>query len=158
VASTVSYETAWETFESEKKTNSLQPLAKDFYSSAIKYLSSSLASETEKSNMAKILIDLFEKRKQKILAYIAYGKQLPSDVPSEELDFYERITKIAKNEKLNITNDENKILLRVLKDIPEIVLPSGSKIGPLSKDEIIRVDSINEDVKFLLDHTICEKV
>ncbi|MEM0201963.1 MAG: hypothetical protein QXR73_02200 [Candidatus Micrarchaeaceae archaeon] len=155
---TLSYDYIWKICQEEKQTNVLLPISRDFYDSAVKLINNSATGENEKANLTKILLDLFERRKQKILLYIAYGKQLPTQIDNRELAFCDSIMKTVKAEKLNISEDKhNKVLLRILKDIPEIILPSGNKAGPLVKDEVIEVETINEDVKFLISNAICEK-
>ncbi|MGC8651905.1 MAG: hypothetical protein ACP5UH_01480 [Candidatus Micrarchaeia archaeon] len=158
----IDYDYLWKLLQEEKQTNALLPIAKDFYSSATKLISGNrhdaTQDNTEKANVAKILLDLFERRKQKILLYIAYGKQLPAQVDSHETEFYDALIKIVKAEKLAIEDKHNKVVLRAVKDIPEIILPSGSKIGPLAKGDVVEADSINDDMNFLLNNAICEKL
>ncbi|MGC8669900.1 MAG: hypothetical protein ACP5TL_01975 [Candidatus Micrarchaeia archaeon] len=154
-----SYSEIWKMAQDEKKTNILLPVPKDFYKSVIKTINEEIKNDLEKANATKTILDMFERRKQKILVYVAYNKPLPNSVDDTELSFYETIKKEAKAEKLNISKDDhNKVVLKVCKDIPEIILPSGNKIGPLTKDKIIEVESIDEDAIFLLNNSICEKI
>jgi len=159
----IDYSYLWKLLQEEKQTNVLLPIAKDFYSSATKLMQRSSTgndqADNEKTNVAKILLELFERRKQKIMLYIAYDRQLPQQVDAQEMEFYNSMIKIVKAERLDLTEDKHaKIVLKVVKDIPEIMLPSGSKIGPLEKGGIIEVESLNEDMNFLLNNTICEKI
>jgi len=159
LSETLNYDYVWKLYQEEKQTNVLLPIAKDFYSSIIKLINTSAAMESEKANLTKLLLDLFERRKQKIMVYVAYNKPMPGQIDEQELAFYDSLAKITKAEKLNISEGKhNKVLLKILKDIPQIILPSGNKIGPLTKDEVMEVETINDDIKFLLNNTICEKI
>ncbi|MGC9190649.1 MAG: hypothetical protein ACP5FR_01925 [Candidatus Micrarchaeia archaeon] len=133
-------------------------MPKSFYNSLIEYINTK-ASGVEKINGTKMLADLFEERKQKMLLLIAYKKQLPDTIDEHELNFYNSIVEIISNTKLNFGAEQQKgKLLKVVNEIPEIILPSGKKIGPLKKDEIINSENISEDVNFLLSSGVCERL
>lgn len=163
----ITYEYLWELVQREKQTNQLQPISKTFYKDALLFLnpaneSTGQSDRNLKENGLKLLNDLFEKRKQKILIYIAYNKSLPQPTSNLEADFYNRVSEIAIANKIDsaeIANRLSKTSLRSLKDIPEIVLPSGAKIGPFIKNQTIELKDPNDlDVEFLVNNTICEKV
>jgi len=64
----------------------------------------------------------------------------------------------VKSEKIDILqHGRNTRVLRSMKDIPEIVLPSGNRIGPLKKDQIIEKLS-EQDTNYLTENTICEQI
>ena len=88
------------------------------------------------------------------MVYVAYGKQLPQPAPAEEARFYENLQKLFSNETLN-TKSTNKPSLHAIRDIPEIFLPSGNKIGPVSKSGIVEVAS-EEDTEYLVSNKLCE--
>jgi hypothetical protein len=43
-------------------------------------------------------------------------------------------------------------------DIPEIMLPSGGKLGPLKKDQRLDMKFSEADLDFLLSNAICANV
>jgi hypothetical protein len=158
----ITYDYLWEVYQKEKQTNQLLPISKTFYEDAQTFIDKLTASNetgaNTKTNSINILNNLFEKRRQKILIYIAYGKALPQPVSSLEQDFCDRVNDVLKVNKLDGTNIKtaDKVLLRSLKDMPEVILPSGSKAGPFKKNQTIELGSNEGDIKFLLDNAICE--
>jgi hypothetical protein len=152
------YNYLWETYQKEKQTKQLLPLPKSFYDLLISYINTK-ATGVEKINGTKMLVDLFEERKQKILLIIAYKKQLLDTIDEHELNFYNSIVEIISSTKLNFGSEQQKQeMLKVINEIPEIILPSGKKIGPLKKDEIINAENISDDVNFLLSNGVCERL
>jgi hypothetical protein len=47
-------------------------------------------------------------------------------------------------------------LLRSITDIPEIILPSGRKLGPLKKNEVLDIQDSAADTTYLISNAICE--
>ncbi|MEM3227901.1 MAG: hypothetical protein QXK65_03070 [Candidatus Micrarchaeaceae archaeon] len=154
------YESLWQAAYKEKKSNELQILPKTFYRDMWDYIKSLKGTSEDPeitSNASKLLEELFERRKQKILIYVAYNKLLPQPVIDSEQKFYESILEKYKSEKLEQTVAASKLIeerLNVIKDIPEILLPSGKKIGPLKKGESIFAEN-EEDKEFLKTAEIC---
>ncbi len=101
-----------------------------------------------------MLYNIYKKRKQKILIYLAYNKQVPQPMPVIEQNYYEKLLVIINSEKLNLEETDNKNLL-ALQSIPKIILPSGNEIGPLEKDQFIFAEN-EEDKKFLINNNICK--
>ena len=158
MADDMSYDYVWRLFQKEKQTNQLLQVNRNFYDDVAEYLKLSESNEQQKTNIEKILVGLFEKRRQKILLYAAYNKLLPQPTSEREQEFYKEIVQIS--EKYNIAfskvrNRSNK-LLRSINDIPEIILPSGKKFGPYKKGEIIEVQGADVDGEYLLKNSICE--
>lgn len=153
----ISYDYIWNLFQKEKQTNQLLQLNKTFYSDITDFLQKATLTEPQKTNLEKILIGLFEKRKQKIFLYLAYNKPLPTQLDNSEMDFYNDLLaltgkfKIDPNQKIK----SNK-MLRSLTDIPEIILPSGRKLGPLKKNEILDIQDSTADMTYLINNAICE--
>ncbi len=157
------YESLCQAVYKEKKSNELQLITKTFYSDIETYIND-LKDGTEpapaetKQNASKLLEELFEKRKQKILIYIAHNKSLPQSVPAIEQKFFELVSEDYRK----ITLDGYKSVaqqgitnLYVNKDIPEILLPSGRKIGPYKTGDIIGMENA-EDINFLKSTAICK--
>ncbi len=141
----------------ESKTNEIQPLPKDFYKMADEYVTRLKQEENTEKNekqtesVRHVVLNLKAKRRQKILLYLAYGKKMPEKVPEEEETFFSKIKKImAQDEEFAKTTK-----LRITADIPEIVTPTGKKIGPYNKNQTVNVDD-EEDADFLVKNKIGE--
>jgi hypothetical protein len=107
--------------------------------------------------MEKITLNLFEKRKQKIFLYLAYNKQPPPQLDGSETEFYNQLLDLTGRYRLDQGQKiKSNKLLRSITDIPEIVLPSGRKLGPLKKNEILDMQDSADDVKYLIGNAICE--
>ena len=153
----ISYDYIWNLFQKEKQTNQLLQLGKTFYSEIIEYIGKSSMTEPQRANMEKILVGLFERRKQKIFMYLAHNKPLPQPIDGFETEFYGQLLSLSGNYKMdpNQKIKSNK-LLRSITDIPEIILPSGKKLGPLKKNEILDMQDSPADVTYLISNAICE--
>ncbi len=103
-----------------------------------------------------MLTNIYERRKQKILIYLAYNQVLPQPAPSVELQLYNKLSDIIKKETLEAFADTAHELL-VLQGIPKVVLPSGKEIGPLEKEQVIHIGD-ESDENFLLNNSICKKL
>lgn len=160
-----SYEVLWQTYQKEKRSNELQLVPKTFYDDMRAFMkamaeSSAQTDETriQKDNASRLLNGIFERRKQKILVYAAYGKPLPGPVPQREAELYEDATKLMKAETLGFAKEgETDQRLRSMQAIPEIILPSGGKIGPFEKDQVIEIKDKN-DRDFLVNSKICREM
>lgn len=153
------YNVLWQAFQNEKKTNELQHLPKNFYTDVIGFINNynpnQIIGNTPniKENAIRLVTGLYDKRKQKIMLYVAYGKQISQNQIKEEMEFYNNLVSLNKSSKINFTKN-NDHSLKVLNDIPEIILPSNSKIGPLSKNQIISIRDA-DDKEFLITNSIC---
>lgn len=78
-------------------------------------------------------------------------------IPTPELNLYNKITTTVREagKTQERPTDEKPTTLSALQNIPEIFLPSGNKIGPLTKQERIRVTD-RKDATFLVDNMLCE--
>ncbi len=160
------YEILWQVTQKEKQTNELQLLPKTFYNDVddfIRSFDNKELSEEDiglKKNTMRLLNDLHERRKQKILIYVAYKKQMPQPAILSEQDFYKKLSQVASENKIDFaaTQKPNTFLLKSLQSIPEIILPSGRKVGPLEKGQIIELGGNGEDADFLINNTICQKM
>ena len=160
----ISYDYLWQAYQKERQTNQLLLVPRTFYEDALEFINKTKAIKDQDStvadNAARILNDFYEKRKQKILIYIAYNRQLPQPISNSELEFYNKMLQVVKSERLDLikqTKVTNIHTLKSIKDLPEIILPSGSKLGPLKIDQII--ETVNEqDRSYLIENTICEQI
>jgi len=157
------YNELWRIVQKEKQSNDLQILQKSIYSEILDYINSfkntNLSEESEiiKKNTIKLLDELYEKRKQKILIYVAYKKPIPQPTIKLEEDFYNKIIEIISKDKILDLLNNNKTLLKISKELNvEIRLPSGKLIGPLIKDSFLEVEN-KEDIDYLLNNSICIK-
>ncbi len=158
----ISYNYLWQAYQKEKQTNQLLLIPKTFYQDTLEHINKTKTDTNTNpimmENTIKLLNEFFEKRKQKILIYVAYNKQLPKPTADNEFEFYNKILQITKSETLELSKEVKKAThtLKSMKDIPEIILPSGSKIGPLEKDQIIDIAG-EQDKNYLIENTICEQ-
>ena len=139
------------------------PIPKTFYEDAEIFISNNTKTTDEantKTNAATILNNILDKRVQKILIYIAYNKTLPQPISNLEQEFCDKVLEVLKANKLKGINikTQNKILLKSLNDMPEVILPSGNKAGPFKKGEVIEISNQDKDISFLLDNAICERL
>ncbi len=99
-----------------------------------------------------MLLNLKERRKQKLLTYIAYGKILPVVIPEEEEALYEEIRAV-----LDKSAEPGVSKMRVVSSIPEVLTAEGRKIGPYKQGEIIEIGN-SRDVEFMIKNKIAEPV
>jgi hypothetical protein len=164
MTTTITYDYLWETYQKEKQTNQLLPISRTFYTDALFYINGlnakGEAESATKTNSINILNSIFEKRRQKILIYIAYGKSLPQPISNMEQELCNKVQDILKVNKLDGTNIKltDKVSLRSLKDMQEVILPSGNKAGPFKKDQVMELGNQESDIAFLLSNDICERL
>jgi hypothetical protein len=161
---TITYDLLWQILQREKQTNEIQIVPKTFYREIADMIKTLEKDKTEdagqtKANAVKLSNDLYERRKQKILVYVAYGRALPQQLPQEEANFYNKIADSFKANQFTyyLSNESRKAMLESLYDIPEMLLPSGNKIGPLTKAQTVSVES-SEDAIFLVNNALCKKI
>ncbi|MDE1855051.1 MAG: hypothetical protein KGH57_01890 [Candidatus Micrarchaeota archaeon] len=156
---TVSAEFLFSVLQQEKATGELQQLQQDFYIQADKYVASlsgkhrSEEDERQAENTKRMLASLLEKRKQKILLYIAYNKPLPASVPVEEEKLFNDIRGVLTKDD-SITKISK---MRITSDIPEVFTTEGRKIGPFRQGEVVEVSDSN-DIEFIIKNKIGEIV
>ncbi len=159
------YDLLWQITQKEKQTSEIQQLPKTFYDDINTFINSfnnkelTESDQSIKKNTTRMIMELFEKRKQKILIYSAYKKPLPQPAVPSEQEFYNKISETIKTTKLpNSDETKQKQTLKSLQAIPEIILPSGKKIGPLNKDQLLEMTDKNEDAEFLINNSLCVPV
>lgn len=145
--------------QQEKATGELQQLQHDFYSMVNTFVTTLAAqTETEETskrleNTKKMLTLLKERRKQKLLLYMAYNKPLPASVPEEEEDLYNEIYQV-----LHKSNSNGRISrLKITSDVPEVLTTQGRRIGPFKQGEVVEVAD-SSDVEFIVKNKIGEIV
>ncbi len=153
------YDLLWQVWQKEKVSNELQDVSKEFYDDVIDFLASVTGddehSKTTKENTVKLIYNIFELRKKKVLLYIAYKKPMPQSIPKLDMSLYNQISDIYNKTELKLDSDRNNFI--ALQQIPKIILPSGTQVGPLSKDDIISIKD-EDDKNFLLKNNICKKI
>ena len=158
---TVTYDYLWQAYQKEKQTNQLQLVNKTFYEDVGEYIRKLKETNNQKlyENTTSLLNSFYEKRKQKILMYVAYGKPLPQPISTRETELYNRIVRAVNSEaKEEKAAEQNKTsTLKSKRSIPEILLPSGNKIGPLSEGEKLSIEN-GQDMAYLIENSICEKI
>ena len=151
MAEILTTEEIFKKLQEEKRTGELMPLPKEFYIEAGAVEKQDGKSEAEKGNTTKLINSLRERRRQKLLVYIAYNKPLPSLVPQEEEDLYREIERIIN--KGNSHSRNTKIKMNA--SLPQVITPKGNKLGPYKQNEIIEV-SDSSDVEFLINNKLGE--
>lgn len=152
----ITYDYIWQVYQKEKQTNELSAIPKTFYVDAEIFIKNIKEEESENiiTNTQKIANLIFEKRKQKIMIYIALNKNIPQITP-EETEFYKNAVELYNNSKLPYHSTEpSRPQLVATKDIPEILLPSGKRIGPIAKEQVIKLEN-TKDIDFLLNMSLC---
>ena len=102
----MNYDYLWQLYQKEKQTNQLLLIPKTFYEEISEFITG-LDTANEKSNQikanaTKLLSELFESRKQKILLYVAHDKPMPQPIGSIEAEFYDSVVKIMKSSKIEL--------------------------------------------------------
>ncbi len=160
----ITYSFLWEVLQKERSSNALQLLPKGFYADVREFLETAKSgpgkneeSEIQAGNIERLVSEIFEKRKQKVALYVAYKKPLPNPITDIETDLYNKMMELYANTKLTgpiETKAQQNKLRVIIEKLPEVFLPSGSKIGPLEKGQLIEVQDKN-DSKFLIDNSLC---
>lgn len=140
----------------EKRTGEIQPLSEDFYAkirNTALTMSKDKKTQGEAENTVRMFTALAEKRKQKLLLYLAYNKPLPKPLPKEEENLYSEMQKILNNEisEVRITK------IKIITELPEVITPYGKKLGPYKNGEVLEVYD-DKDAGFLINNKIGEKV
>jgi DNA replication initiation complex subunit (GINS family) len=157
------YELLWQMNQKEKQTNELLLLPRTFYEDTkefVKSLEKPSATEDEtnmRKNALRLLEELKERRRQKIIIYVAYKKSLPQPTITEEEALYGRIVAAINNDTTKQGKQErDEGALKMLQPIPEIILPSGKKVGPFDKGQMVEIEN-RSDADFLINNMICQK-
>ena len=100
-----------------------------------------------------MLASLIEKRRQKILLYIAYNKPLPAAVPAEDEKLYSDLRSVLSSNDSRVKISK----LKITSDIPEVLTAEGRKIGPFRQGEVVEVTDSN-DIEFMIKNKIGEIV
>ncbi|MCL4387969.1 DNA replication complex GINS family protein [Candidatus Marsarchaeota archaeon] len=164
MAETITYNFLWEVLQKERSSNALQLLPKNFYSDIGEFIEGTkneIAKNEEAgiqiANIERLVSEIFDKRKQKVALYVAYKKPLPNPITDIETDLYNKMMELYINTKIagpKETKTQQNRLRVIIEKLPEVFLPSGSKIGPLEKGQLIEVQDKN-DSKFLIDNSLC---
>lgn len=153
------YDFLWQVHQREKNNTELQPIPKAFYKESMENINNirpdAMNNNRLRENALKLLNEITERRKQKILIYVAYKKPLPQSNIEEEMNLYSSLLNIVKDNTFTQQCVQVGCRLKVLSEVPEIMLPSGAKVGPLSKDQIIELSN-REDIEYMKGNGICE--
>ncbi len=137
----------------EKKSGELHTLPRDFYSSIEKELQNNAFTQTEQQNTRTTLDALKQKRRQKLLIYLAYDKTLPTPVPEEENRVYKEVLALLGAGTPTLKTAKIKIAIK----IPEVITTTGNTIGPYQEGEIITVNDPS-DAEFIINNKIGKKI
>ena len=138
----------------EQKSGEITPLPKEFYLKINEKLKTYSTTESDEyKNLFKLYNTIKDRRTQKILVYLAYNKELPRPLPAEDEDLYIQIKNI-----INKSGGESKpSKLKAAKTIPQIIAPSGNKLGPYEQNEIIYMYD-RADAKFMVENKLGETI
>lgn len=160
----INFDYIWTVYQKEKQTNKLTLVQKQFYSDIEEFVKnadkSTLEGQAAISNAIQTVNLIVAARKKKIIIYAAYSKPLPQPIPEEERNFYNDLLNVIKN--YGIKNSDDKLedgtrkMLKVLISVPEITLPSGNRIGPLEKDQLVEIED-EDDRKYLENNKVCAR-
>ena len=139
--------------KTERKSGEIITLPQDFYRKVDSKAKTYNNESDEYKNILKIENNIKERRTQKMLVYIAYNKELPRPIPSEEEDLYIQIKNILNKD----SSDTKPSKMKINKSIPQIVAPSGNKIGPYEQNQIIYIYE-RSDAKFILENKLGEMI
>ncbi len=153
----MSIEFLFSKLQQEKATGELQTLQKDFYEQVDKLMFNldngtvSADGSKQRANTEKMLISLKEKRRQKILLYLAYNKPFPSSMPAEEETLCNEVKQIMNKDPTQIKMSR----LKITSTVPEVLTTKGRKIGPFKQGEIVEIADI-ADAEFIIKNKIGE--
>jgi ribosomal protein S15P/S13E len=137
--------------KNERKTGELTAQPQDFYALITKAVNLAADNSDERRNISKLGLQIKELRTQKLLVYLAYNKAMPHPMPAEEEALYIQIKKVLNRSGGDIKTTK----LKVTKTIPQIVTPTGSKLGPYEQNQLIYLSEIS-DIKFIIDNKLGE--
>ncbi len=154
LAERITFEDIFNALDAEKKTGELLPLPKGFYRYADENISRENAPnseyEKENENLSRTTRALRARRTQKILIYLAYGKQLPYPMPEEEEELHRRLKIVVES-----ATGEKLTRIKIIARTPELITPNGKRIGPYEENEVIEV-SDKHDTEYILNNKIGE--
>ena len=159
VATNITTEMMFARLQQEKVTGELLSLPKDFFSQTASFISTLGAAGNEEDkkkqleNTIKIIFSLKERRKQKLLVYLAYNKQLPNPVPEEEEVLYNEIHQILSRDTAAV----KVFRFKITASIPEVLTNEGRKIGPYNEGDLIEVAN-KSDAEFIVKNRIGETI
>jgi DNA replication initiation complex subunit (GINS family) len=156
MAEDITSELLFKRLKDEKLTGEMLPLDENFYKKTynmIQNLEKTPSTMKEAENIKKMLTSLLERRRQKLLLYLAYDKPLPKPIPMEEENLYAKVQEILNNE-----SEQIKIAkIKIISEVPEIITPYGKKLGPYKSNEVLEIYD-DQDARFLLSNKIGEEV
>jgi DNA replication initiation complex subunit (GINS family) len=160
MAEQLTYEMIWQVWQKEKNSGELQPIPKTFYTDCQKFVSETKPADgfettDTKQNTERLVKEIIAKRKQKILIALAYNKQtIQTEIP-QEISFYNSVKETINKHEFRPETQQQKKELIAISDIPQIILPSGARLGPFKKGQTINTES-QKDTDYLIENTICE--
>jgi hypothetical protein len=156
---TITSDLLFSTLNEEREKGALAPLPKEFYSEATLFIENMGGDAPggkvkQVSNARRMLHELKEKRRQKLLIYLAYDKPLPQPVPDEEEALYNEIRRILNR---TAEGSERTARIKILADVPEILTSEGKKIGPYKQGAVVEMPR-GADAEFVLKNKIGELI
>ncbi len=170
----------------EKNSTSLQKIPDNFYSEVKSLLSQ--VGEEHHSYLMKLISEIQEKRKNKMLIQAMRDFEAPGNLTSAEKEVYSKITQLLQDYQGKISfpddrikeekqvveekkpegekttlekiatslEEENKVKVKILKPLPEIIGPDGKNYGPFFQDSEVTLPK--EVAKILIERGVAKKI
>ena len=178
------YEELYKIWKNELEKVALEELPRDFYARVADYLKK-LKEETrmmdkkamrarllriEERNIKRMLREVIQVRRNKIVREIMMGREIPSSFLSDdEQNMYQKVLQFSENfqefmkqflqgRKLTMTHEyaSKKTVLRFLKDVPAIVGQDMKIYGPFKAEDVASVPVGN--AKILIKQGLAEEI
>ncbi len=165
------YKAVLDMLDRERSSSKLNEIDENLFNKVLNFIKSTKIDEF-KDDIEKIRIyikiketfsEFVFKRVEKMVLYALYASRdkeyiEPKNLMSSEREFYSQILKKIKEKLLEIekSNDNGKITVRLLQDLPEIVGIDGKIYGPFKKEDVVNLPK--ENAEALIKRGVAEKI
>ncbi len=154
----LNYDEIQRIYRIERNTPTLQAISADFYAQANLLLEG--VEEKHRDYLLKLLADIQDRRTNKIVLHaIRAGRaSQPTNMIPQEAEFYERMVVLLEDHRRGVLSQEyvveatpevvehEKVKLRMLKPLPQIVGSDAKKYGPFKEDDLAEIPVENANV------------
>ncbi len=157
--SEINFEKIREAYYNEKNESNLALISEDFFENALKYVKEKEEAYektkderilNELKNARRMIDEILNERLKKIISSAAIFLKsgiLPNNLTKKEEELFFKVIDFMKEYKKEMLKI-SKVKLKIIKDVPKIVL-ENKDIGPFKKDETIEVEK--EIAKILIE-------
>ncbi len=165
------YRTLLDMLDRERSSSKLTEIDENLYKEILDFVRKTQIEEF-RDDIEKIKIfikiketlsELLFKRVEKMVLYALYASRdkeyiEPRNIMSSEKEFYSEILRKIKEklEEIEKKEDNNKITVRILKDLPEIVGIDGKIYGPFKKEDVVNLPK--ENAEALIKRGVAEEI